>query len=148
MRTRNDLRETFAALIDGLEAAKKDAEPQLHKAVETWATTVKTEARKNLARPHWLLTRSIINKVVDYDKGDKIWGMTGFENSKGGARSPGVYGRYHEAGWAPDRKTVKVPDHFLRRAKLAQGPKLKADVDAALVEVLRVFNDVAKRGVK
>jgi hypothetical protein len=148
MKTKLELRETFEAIIDALETAKKDADPALQKAVEKWARDVSALARQYLARPSWLLTPSIIDKVVDYDKRGKIWGMAGFKAGGDGKRAPGKYGRYHEAGYAADRKQVKVPDHFLRRAKLAKGDQLKKDVDAALVEVLRVFNDVAKRGVK
>lgn len=145
MRTRNDLRETFAAIIEGLDAAQKAATPALHKAVEKWAQGVKTQGRANLARPSWLLTSSIVDKVVDYSKRGKIWGMTGFERTTNDPRSPGVYGQYHEAGWAPDRKVVKTPDHFLRRAKLQQGATLKNDVDAALQEVLDYFNNTVRR---
>lgn len=144
MKTSNDLREVFRALIAALEEAKKDAQPELLEAVEKWGENVRNLARIYLARPSWLLTPSIIDKVVDYDKSSKIWAIAGFQKTTGGKNTPGSYGQYHEAGWAPDRRRPSSPDHFLKRAKIEKGPELRRDVEAALKDVLKVFNETIK----
>lgn len=140
----DDLKEAFIALREGLEEAKKAANPSLALALEKWGRDVKTLSKQNLARPSWLLTSSIVDKVKNYDKNSKVWAMVGFNKTDSNPRSPGIYGRYHEAGWAPDRKTINVPDHFLRRAKLARGAKLKQDVNEALKDVVKAFEDTVK----
>lgn len=141
----NDLKNVYRELIEALEEAKKDANPRLVEAINLWAESVKRKAKFNLARPSWLLTSSIVDKVVDYQKTGKIWGIVGFEKTTGGPRTPGSYGQFHEAGWAPDRKTVKVPARFLRRAKAESAQELKDDVDEALKKVLEVFENRIKR---
>ena len=64
MKTKLELRETFEAIIDALETAKKDADPALKEAVEKWARDVSALARQYLARPSWLLTPSIIDMEI------------------------------------------------------------------------------------
>ena len=145
MEQRDDLERVYRELIAALEEAKKNAEPELVEAVENWARTVAEKAKKNLARPSWLLTSSISEKVVDYKKNAKIWAIAGFEKTGGGKRSPGTYGQYHEAGYAPDRTRPSGPDHFLRKAKNEQRKQLEKDVDEALEHVLEVFQKLQKR---
>ena len=133
-------------IIEGLEAAEKASGPELRKAVDKWIVAVEKDAKINLNRPRWLLQENITNKVVDYAKNHKIWAMTGFRFQTKNPRDPGQYGQYHEAGWAPDRKTVKVPDHFLKKAKQKHRDDLQADIDAALGRVAKVFEDTVKSG--
>lgn len=145
MERKNDLEKIFRELIDAIEAAKKDAKPELVAAVDKWAKSVAREATNYLARPSWLLSRSIIDKVVVYEKTAKIWAIAGFQKTTGGKNTPGSYGQYHEAGWAPDRRRPSSPDHFLRRAKREQAPELRRDVDEALKNVLEVFRRTVKK---
>ena len=145
MEARDDLERVYRDLIAALEEAKKNAEPELVAAVENWAKSVAEKAKRNLSRPRWLLTSSISEKVVDYKKNARIWAIAGFEKTNGGKRTPGTYGQYHEAGWAPDRKKPSGPDHFLRKAKNEQREQLGKDVDEALEHVLEVFQKIQKR---
>lgn len=145
MEQRDDLARVYRDLIAALDEAKKDANPELVAAVEKWAKTVAEKAKRNLSRPSWLLTSSISEKVVDYKKSSKIWAIAGFEKTSGGKRSPGTYGQYHEAGYAPDRARPSGPDHFLRKAKQEQREQLGKDVDEALEHVLEVFQKLQKR---
>lgn len=146
MEQRDNLREVYLALITALNDAKVKANPELYKAVEKWANYVKARGKLNLNRPSWLLTHSIVDKVVDYQKSGKIWAIAGFEKTSGDKRSPGTYGQYHEAGWAPDRRVVKVPSRFLRRAKQESEPELKKDVDEALKDVVKIIEQTIKKG--
>ena len=139
------LKVVYDTLIEALERAKKEANPALVKAIESWAEEVRRSSKLKLSRPSWLLTSSIVDKVVDYEKTGKIWGIVGFEKTSGGKRTPGSYGQYHEAGWAPDRKVVKVPTRFLRRAKQDSAGALKKDIDDALTDVLAIFEQTIKR---
>ena len=145
MKTQDDFRRAFAALIGALEEAKKDADPEIAEAVERWARDVRSLSRAYLARPSWLLTPSIVDKVVDYSKAGKIWGMVGFKKTTGGVDTPGSYGQYHEAGWAPDRRRPSSPDHFLKRAKIERAAKLRTDVEQALKEVVKIIENSIKR---
>lgn len=38
----------------------------------------------------------------------------------------------------PDRKVVKVPDHFLRKGKIKNRAQLEKDLQAALSDVLEI----------
>ena len=133
------------SIARGLEAAQRDAGPKLTKAIDTWVDATEKDAKKILARPHWLLQRSITDKVVDYEKNHKIWAMVGFRFQSTAPRDPGNYGQYHEAGWAPDRKIVKVPDHFLRRAKQQNRPRLLQEIGIALKGMSDSFLESIKK---
>lgn len=135
------------AIATGLERAKKETGPKLNKAINKFINAVEKDAKVNLARPHWLLQQSITRKVVDYNNG-KIWAMAGFRFQSKNPRSPGNYGQYHEAGWAPDRKIIKVPHHFLRRAKQSHIDELRADVDAVLQYTSKILIDTIKSAEK
>ena len=145
MQQQDDLQAVHRELIEALREARINAQPELVKAVERWSLAVVASGKSNLARPSWLLTSSIVDKVVDYKKNAKIWAIAGFEKTTGGKRTPGTYGQYHEAGWAPDRKKPSGPDHFLRKAKNEQREQLGKDVDEALEHVLEVFQKLQKR---
>lgn len=63
--------------------------------------------------------------------------MTEFRfKSKIDKRDPGYYGRFHEAGFAPDREKVKVPDHFLRNAEKNNRPTLENELRETLADVM------------
>ena len=131
---------SIEGLIAGLEEARDKAAPAAHDAVVKWAENTARDARMILSRPSWLLPSSIESKVVDYKKDRKIWAMAAFRfREKNNKRDPGFYGQYHEAGWAPDRKVVKVPDHFLRQAKKKNMPTLLKELDEALEEVTGII---------
>lgn len=132
-------------IATALEEAKKTAGDQLNGVVSKWVKNVERDAKTLLARPSWLLQESITNKVKDYGEG-KVWAMAGFRFQSKHPRDPGYYGKYHEAGWAPDRKQIKVPDHFLRRAKKQNDAQLQADIKAALEIAMRKFGSIV-RGV-
>lgn len=130
---------SLEAMIEGLEYAKDAAAPELAKAVERWVVAVERDAKANLNRPRWLLQKNISSKVKDYRQNHKVWAMTGFRfKVKSDKRDPGYYGKYHEAGWAPDRKKINVPDHFLREAKKKNRAQLEKEVHDALADVVRI----------
>ena len=130
---------SLEAMIEGLEAAKDAATPELAKAVERWIVAVERDAKAKLNRPHWLLQKNISSKIKEYKQNRKIWAMAGFRfRKKSNKRDPGFYGKYHEAGWAPDRRVVKVPDHFLREAKKKNRAQLEKEVHDALIDVAKI----------
>ena len=133
-------------IAEGLENAEKASGIELRKAIDKWVEAVERDAKQKLNRPKWLLQENITNKVVDYEKNHKIWAMTGFRFQSKDPRTPGQYGQFHEAGWAPDRKKINVPDHFLKEAKKQNRARLEADIDAALGRVAKVFEDTVKSG--
>ena len=114
--------EAFEGLIESLEEIGDELAPRYREALDEWAEETARLAVANLSRPHWLLSRSIGDKVKDYRKDRKLWAMAGFQfqhnlmRSKN-PRDPGNYGQYHEGGWRPGKYRVSAPDHFLRRAK-------------------------------
>lgn len=57
-------------------------------------------------------------------------------------RTPGFYGQFHEGGWAPDRKFVKVPHHFLKSAK-----RNRASLEKELQITLSDVMDITRRNV-
>lgn len=133
-------------IAKGLEAAQKEAGPKLEAAIERWTTATEQDARAILNRPKWLLQQNITDKIIDYKKTRKIWAMVGFRFQSKSARDPGYYGQYHEAGWAPDRKVVKVPDHFLRKAKEKNRERLLAEIAIALKGMTDAFLESVRKG--
>ena len=135
----DDFIVSLETLVESLNAAKDQAAPELEKSVERFIGAVERDARANLNRPRWLLQKNISSKVKAYRRNHKVWAMTGFRfKEKKNRRDPGFYGQYHEAGWAPDRKVVKVPDHFLRKGKIKNRAQLEKDLQAALSDVLEI----------
>ena len=135
----DDFIVSLETLVESLNAAKDQAAPELEKAVERFIGAVERDARANLNRPRWLLQKNISSKVKEYKQNRKVWAMTGFRfKEKSNKRDPGYYGKFHEAGWAPDRKVVKVPDHFLREAKKKNRAQLEKEVHDALADVVRI----------
>lgn len=134
----DDFIVSLEALIEGLNAAKDEAAPKLEEALERWAENVERDAKTKLNRPHWLLQQNISSKVKAYKQNRKVWAMVGFRfREKLDKRDPGYYGQFHEAGWAPDRKVVKVPDHFLRNAKKQNRARLEEELQIALANVMK-----------
>lgn len=135
----DDFIVSLETLIESLNAAKDEAAPELEKAVERWVVAVERDAKAKLNRPRWLLQHNISSKVKAYRQNHKVWAMTGFRfKEKLNKRDPGFYGQYHEAGWAPDRKVVKVPDHFLREAKAKNRERLEKEIQDALADVMTI----------
>ena len=133
----DDFIVSLEALIEGLNAAKEEAAPKLEAALERWVVAVERDAKTKLNRPHWLLQQNISNKVKAYRQNHKVWAMVGFRfREKNNKRDPGYYGQFHEAGWAPDRKVVKVSPHFLREAKKQNKAQLEKELQAALADVM------------
>lgn len=130
---------SLETLIESLQAARDEAAPALEKALEQWVVNVERDSKANLNRPHWFLQQNISSKVKAFQKNRKIWAMTGFRfQEKDNKRDPGYYGRFHEAGWAPDRKVVKVPHHFLRNAKKQNQASLEKEIQEALADVMNI----------
>ena len=135
----DDFIVSLEILIEQLQAARDEAAPELEKAVERWVVAVERDAKANLNRPHWFLQQNISSKVKAFQQNRKIWAMAGFRfKEKQNKRDPGFYGQYHEAGWAPDRKVVKVPDHFLRKAKEKNRPTLEKELQTTLADVMNL----------
>lgn len=142
--------------IKALDAAKDATNPELELAIEKWANRVQRDARAILSRPKWMLSSSIAQKVIEYQTNKKIWAMVGFRlesylaRNYGTRNTPGFYGRYHEAGWAPDRRTVKVPAHFLREAKRQNKSSLESDVAASVAAIMETIKTIMaeRRAVK
>ena len=145
MQQQDDLQAVHRELIEALREARRNAQPELVKAVERWSLAVVASGKSNLARPSWLLTSSIVDKVVDYKKNSKVFAIVGFKKTDGTPRSPGTYGGFHEAGYAPDRAKPSAPTRFLRKAKKEQSALLKADVDEALKNLLETFRRISKK---
>lgn len=147
----DDFIVSLEALIEGLNAARDDAVPKLEEALERWVANVERDAKSTLNRPHWLLQRNITNKVKAYRQNHKVWAMTGFRfRRKDDKRDPGYYGQFHEAGWAPDRKVVKVPRHFLKEAKKKNKAQLEKEIQDALADVMEQVRQImaARRRAK
>ena len=136
---------SLETLIQGLEAAKDAAAPELRAALDEWVQATEEDARQILGRPSWLLTRSITSKVKDYQQGRKIWAMAGFRFRSKEPRDPGMYGRFHEAGWAPVGHKVTAPDHFLRQAKAKNLMQLDKRCRAALQNVMALVSEISKQ---
>lgn len=133
----DDFIVSLESLIEGLNAAKDEAAPKLEEALERWVANVERDAKTKLNRPRWLLQQNISSKVKAYRQNHKVWAMVGFRfRIKNNRRDPGYYGQFHEAGWAPDRKVVKVPDHFLREAKKQNRARLEKELQDALADVM------------
>lgn len=142
----DDFTTALQCLIEGLDKARNSAAPIMQNAVDKYAEAVETDAKNILNRPHWLLQRNISSKVKAYTKHHKIWAMVGFRFQNQNKRDPGYYGQFHEAGWANDRKLIKVPHHFLRQAKSRNKPKLDEDIQAALSDVMtQVYEIICAR---
>lgn len=104
-----------------------------------WAENVANDADRFLQRPHWLLSKSIASKVVEYRKDNKVYAMAGFRFQAGRALNikrnygyffpdPGYYGQFFEGGKRKGGAPYKTIDHFLRRAKDLNAPKLESIV--------------------
>ena len=132
--------------IEDLEQFRDEAKPRLEQAVEGWGENVVTTAVTILDKPNWLLSQNITNKLKSYTAPDvsKIWAMAGFKQDGTAPRSPGMYGRYYEGGYWPDRKKAPVPDHFLRAGKRQATPQLKATIEQILKERAEVLGDILK----
>ena len=135
------------ALIEGLEQFKDKAKPELEKAVGDWGKDVVTTAVTILDKPNWLLSQNITHKLKSYTAPDvsKVWAMAGFKQDGTAPRSPGMYGRYYEGGYWPDRKKAPVPDHFLRAGKRQATPQLKAAIEQILKERAEVLGDILRQ---
>lgn len=128
---------SLETLIEQLQAARDEAAPKLEETLEKWILAVARDAKANLNRPRWFLQQNISSKVKAFQKNRKVWAMTGFRSrNKTDKRDPGYYGRFHEAGWEPDRKVVKVPRHFLKNAKKQNLPTLEKELQATLADVM------------
>lgn len=122
-------------------------------ALAEWAENVASDADKFLQRPHWLLSKSIASKVVEYRKDNKVYAMAGFtfrsgraQNVKGGTTGvylpdPGYYGQYIEGGKRKGGTPYKTIDHFLRRSKVQNASKLEGIV-------ARHFNEAQREAIQ
>lgn len=120
--------ENIADDLAGLESVVATA---VHEALDEWTARVAIVAVMKLGKPHWLLSQSIVNKVVDYVENHKIYAMTGFRFRSGrkfsikhGTRNvyfpdPGYYGQYHEGGKRRGGTPYRHPARFLRDAKMS-----------------------------
>lgn len=128
--------DAFQCIVEGLEASRKKAAPKLKKALQQWAENTAEDATAGLRRPTWLLSKSIEPKLKEYQNNGKIWAIAGFKfSSKEDKRTPGYYGQFHEAGWAPHNRKPTAPDHFLKKAKEANTPKLQKETEQALKQI-------------
>ncbi|MBQ9873981.1 MAG: hypothetical protein IJM30_05925, partial [Thermoguttaceae bacterium] len=72
--------------------------------------------------------------------------MAGFRfREKDNKRDPGYYGKYYEAGWAPNGRKVTVPDHFLRKAKKKNKPRLERELDEAMGDYREMLAEYMRR---
>lgn len=132
----------YQSIVDGMNAAKADAVPKLHKVLKDWAQNTAKDAERTLNRPTWLLSRNIASKVKEYADGAKIWAMAGFKFSKkDDKRTPGYYGQFHEAGWLPNNRKPKAPAHFLRTAKQKNMATLKTESEKALNGIIDTIRE-------
>ena len=133
---------SIARTIAQFNAAREEVEPKIVDALEKFVERVERDAAIGLNRPHWLLSRSIASKVKAYTKNQKYWSIVGFKRDSKDPRDPGVYGKYHEFGWAPNGRKPTAPPRFLRKAKERNLAQLENDVDEAYQDI----RDILKRG--
>lgn len=142
--------DRFTMLLEsailGLKEAKKEIAPKAKEAVKRWATATSEDAVRILGRPKWQLSKSIVSKTKDYREGTVFWAMAGFRfREKNNKRDPGYYGKYYEAGWAPNGRKVTVPDHFLRKAKKKNKPRLERELDEAMGDYREMLAEYMRR---
>lgn len=144
--TARNIQTVCEALIEGLERFKDEAAPRLEQAVKTWGENVEQIATGTLNKPDWLLSQNISSKIRHYQASDvsKIWAIAGFKQDGTAPNTPGMYGRYYEGGYWPDRKRAPVPDHFLRAGKRQAMPALKAEIEKILKERANVLEDILR----
>lgn len=117
------------AIVELEKEFKEKLPDRVYELVEKWIERVAADARANLARPKWLLTKHITPKIKKYQSGQKIWAAAGFRfRVKNDKRDPGYYGQFHEAGWRPGGKRVSVKKKFIKRAKKKNLPQLHQDL--------------------
>ena len=149
--------DDFVSALENIAEDLKLTEPAVFKAVhdalDQWTALTAVAAIQRLGRPHWLLSKSIANKVIDYVKDHKVHAMYGFRfragrklNVKARTRGvylpdPGYYGQYFEGGKRRGGVPYRTPDHFLRDAKKQTFPILGAllnkHFNAAMKEALQ-----------
>lgn len=128
---KDDFVSALENIADDLEGINDVAMVAIHRALEEWSARVAIVAIMKLGRPHWLLSQSIANKVVDYIENKKVCAMVGFRFRSGQAvgvkhgttgkyfPDPGYYGQYHEGGKRKGGTPYRHPARFLRDAKVA-----------------------------
>lgn len=92
-----------------------------------------------LNRPSWLLSRSIARKVKNYQQNQKLWAIVGVKREAVDPRDPGVYGVFHEAGWAPAGRRPQVQKRFLRSARDRNIGELMSDVKSAYEPIRKMY---------
>lgn len=153
-----DYDRILEGLITALDATYAESAPKFKKAVEEWGKATAAKSKQNLNRPKWLLSSALSQIVRKYDKSGKIWALAGVTKDGKGLNAPSRYVRYHESGWRPkargakwgyDKKldlvikprryTPAAPPHFMRKAKEATSPLLKANLEAINKGIARTF---------
>lgn len=134
--------ESVAATIARFEAAREQIAPKLEEALDRFVERVERDAVAGLNRPTWLLSRSIASKVKNYRQNQKLWAIVGVKRETKDPRDPGVYGKYHEYGWAPKGRKPTAPARFLQKAKEKNIEQLEKDVSEAYEEIREIY----KRG--
>ena len=126
-----------SALEELRERVEKEIPAEVVARVEAFQELVVNEARLNLSRPHWLLSRSFGTKVKEYADGRKVFGVVGFQFKSKDKRAPGYYGKFHEGGWAPPGKKPTAPPKFIKRAKLKYLPLLEKSLKELQEQLLK-----------
>ena len=131
----------IATIERAVAELKKDAEElpeKIREIVEKWIERVAADARANLARPKWLLSKALAPKVKTYKAGQKVWAAAGFKfGVDGDKRDPGYYGKFHEGGWRPGGKKVSVKKKFIKRAKKKNLPLLEKDLRELVEDTIK-----------
>ncbi|MBR4753133.1 MAG: hypothetical protein IK077_15375 [Thermoguttaceae bacterium] len=130
---------SVAETIGRLNAAHEQVAPKIEEALERYVERVERDAVAGLNRPHWLLSRSIASKVKNYRQNQKFWAIVGPKRETKDPRDPGVYGKYHEYGWAPKGHKTTAPARFLRKAKERNIGQLEKEVSEAFDEIRAIF---------
>lgn len=125
--------------IARFNAAREEVAPKLEEALDRYVERVERDAVAGLNRPSWLLSRSIASKVKNYQQNQKLWAIVGVKRETKDPRDPGVYGKYHEYGWAPKGRKPTAPARFLRKAKEKNIEQLEKDVSEAYEEIREIY---------
>ena len=149
----DDFVSALEELAKRLQLVDETTFKAIHAARDQWTALAAINAIQRLGRPHWLLAQSITNKVCDYYDNRKVHAMYGFRfragrrlNVKARTRGvylpdPGYYGQYFEGGKRRGGTPYKTPDHFLRKAKMANihilGDLLKKNFNDAMKKTLK-----------
>ena len=141
----NGFIEAFRGMVAALEAGRDAAAPEYREAVDSWAKDTAQTAAGNLNRPGWLLSKQLTSVVRDYKNDGKIWALAGLVKGSSDKRDPGYYGKFHESGWRPNGGKPTAPPHFLRDAKRATTPALKAKVNEANGRIVTIINANLKK---